>query len=471
MDFELRAKKIQKESELRLQEAKKKKERELKLQMEQKQREQKMLEIAEENRLKLLALEEERLEQERLLYQKTGGIKFCLDNLIPYEIEGEDDKVILPESSLAALDQQNALSSGPLCFEISARSSGIISNGPINGSGSSSSSSRGSGNYNGSMTTHCGVREFSATEGTIGLPPKVIRSLLKRAEGTIDDILSISILYTRLPKITNAKFAPVIAPDSESIFQVGPIKLVLEENLRSHSALSVGDHVSVWHRGKHYRLSVVELQPEPSGSLFNADVEVEFVSADQAASQVEPSVEGPGSASSASKVPSGSGGNSVGYRLSDSAPAASSSSSSSIPLLPSTNNGTISTENTLNGKTSISPKYEVSPEPDSTVSESEVVHMRVRVPVGASPLTRRFLKSQRLADLFYFVCQALNIDPSQVQVTLPSKNRTITWGEVGTQSQGVETTALSSSLSNNDVTFESVGLLKREMAIVSIVSN
>lgn len=464
MDFELRAKKIQKEADLRINEAKRRKEREHKLLQEQKQREQKMREIAEESRLKLIALEEERVEHEKLIYSKTGGINFCLQNLIPYEIDGEDDKVILPESSLMKLDEQHAISSGPLLFQLSYQPK-IIQNNQMT--------------ISSDITTHCGVREFSATEGTIGLPPKVINSLLKHADGSISDLHSVSIVYTRLPKITNAKFAPVMTTSSESIFQVGPIKLVLEENLRSHSTLSVGDHVSVWHRGRRYELRVMELQPESSGSLFNADVEVEFVSAEhaQAFDQLPPpkiakdntnatfgnsvtTIKGPSSSSSNANnggSTTNSMGNSTGYRLNSGR-----SSGTNLTVLAPTSRNQIQSDT-----------YDLSPEPDATVSDNEVVHMRVRLPTGA-PLTRRFMKSQRLVDLFYFICQNLNIHPDQLQVTLPSKNRTLTWSEVGSlpvDSLPIPALLERSSSSESDVTFESFGLLKREMVIASIVSH
>ena len=64
----------------------------------------------------------------------TGGISFTR-TLIPYEIDGEDDKVILPEEALSELISQDAPS--PMLFQIN----------------------------NGSKTSHCGVREFSAPPG------------------------------------------------------------------------------------------------------------------------------------------------------------------------------------------------------------------------------------------------------------------------------------------------------------------
>eukprot|EP01034_Spumella_vulgaris_P021351 gene21351-27381_t len=52
--------------------------------------------------------------------------------------------------------------------------------------------------------------------------------------------------------------------------------MVLEENLRFHSTLTVGDQLTVWYRGNAHALVVVELRPDPQGNLFDTDVEVDL---------------------------------------------------------------------------------------------------------------------------------------------------------------------------------------------------
>ena len=74
-------------------------------------------------------------------------------------------------AALNELDSQNAFSRGVLLFEISDEFSN---------------------------STHCGVREFSAAEGTIGLPPKVINSLLSHhGQGGLNESRSSLICTSR----------------------------------------------------------------------------------------------------------------------------------------------------------------------------------------------------------------------------------------------------------------------------------
>ena len=80
-----------------------------------------------------------RLEDEAL----TGGVSFIVGGLSAYPIEGEDDKVILPESCLVDLSNLDVFGKGPVQLRLSKKD----------------------GKY-----THVGIREFSAPAGKIGLP-------------------------------------------------------------------------------------------------------------------------------------------------------------------------------------------------------------------------------------------------------------------------------------------------------------
>lgn len=251
MDFDLRAKKLQKQSELRIQEAKKKLEKETKLKYDLKKRNELLLEQAVLNKEKQEIEQAKLFEEAQLILQKSGGILFSLNKLKPYLIEGEDDKVTLPESCLLSLDHKNAFSHGHLCFELTSSSS---------------------------ISTYCGVREFSAEDGTIGLPTKVINSLLQNQNSNVIDLGPISIHYRKLNKITSAKFAP----HSDSFFSLYQhnIKLILEKNLKLHTCLCIGDIISVWYRGKCFYVTVTELSPESYGTLIDTDVEIDFVDYD-----------------------------------------------------------------------------------------------------------------------------------------------------------------------------------------------
>ena len=104
--------------------------------------------------------------------------------------------------------------------------------------------------------------------GTIGLPPKVINSLWE--DGNIKG--TISIKYVKLSKVVYVK----LQPKFNQFFKVEQIKMVLEENLKYHSTLTLGDIVTVWYRGIAHPLKIVEMKPFDKGILLDTDVEVDL---------------------------------------------------------------------------------------------------------------------------------------------------------------------------------------------------
>lgn len=251
MDLDLRVNKFQKDAEKRHLLAKQ--------QLEDKKRleKQKQIRLEEEQKRKeLLAakrLEEERLAEEEFL--RTNGITFKREYIV-IPIEGEDDRITLPTDALQFFTEKDAFQHGPLMFEISSNQ--------------------------GNHITHCGVREFSAPDGTIGLPEKVLKSLLvsdsdssshNSTQYDIQQITRATIKYLPLPKITSVIFRPKL-----NLFStVGPIKAVLEENLRKHCTMTKGDVVTVWYRGQPHELIVRDIIPEEGrGTLIDTDVEVDI---------------------------------------------------------------------------------------------------------------------------------------------------------------------------------------------------
>lgn len=218
IDLDLRSSKLEKEQQKRLEDARKKRAKEVQQQREHAKRE---LEIAERAAQRRAELEQEEMarqiaeEDERRI---TGGIRFA-HSLKPYLIEGEDDKVILSEECLTELNQQDAFGRGAVAFQLSYKSSTK------------------------EAVTHSGVREFSAPAGTIGVPQKVIDSL----DINVADVDFLSIKFVLLPKCTFAK----LQPKHNNFIEVGPVKMCLEENLRFHTCLTVGDQLTVWYRGKY----------------------------------------------------------------------------------------------------------------------------------------------------------------------------------------------------------------------------
>lgn len=225
IDLDLRSSKLDKEQQRRRDEAKKKREREIALQKEQARREQELALRAAQKRE-----EDERAELERQLAEAeeqriTGGIHFT-HILRAYQIDGEDDKVILPEDCLTELTQQDAFTRGAMTFQLKYTYQSKV------------------------LITHCGVREFSAPAGSIGIPKKVLDSF---SSINLEEHCAMEIKYVRLSKCTFAK----LQPKHNNFIEVGPVKMCLEENLRFHTTLTVGDVLTVWYRGELYACSTV----------------------------------------------------------------------------------------------------------------------------------------------------------------------------------------------------------------------
>ncbi len=131
-------------------------------------------------------------------------------------------QITLPPSALESLTRQDALSKGHFLFSLE----------------------------HSGTTTHSGVLEFVAEEGTVGLPSKVRRSLgLEEDSQHLEDVLVV-VRYVRLPK---AKYAHVV-PASPDLSQLSELRAILEHNLRFHTTLTVGDVLEVWYRGQSFCL-------------------------------------------------------------------------------------------------------------------------------------------------------------------------------------------------------------------------
>jgi len=255
--------------------------------------------------------EEDEQEQARLRWEMeedlrvTGGVSYE-EVLAAYPMEGDDDKVKLPEEALQRLSRQDAFSRGALTFRLQQIDCHSNQRAPLlpyhhhhqQQQQQDTNPTTIITSVDGPVITFCGVREFSSPEGMIGLPPKVLRSLqltdidhfIKSPDngsstGTADEdsagsapamdsitTVMIRIKYMILPKCAFAR----LRPREHRFFDVSLVKLCLEENLKHHSTLSVGDELSVWSRGVEHHLIVTELKPEQHCSLVNTDVEIEM---------------------------------------------------------------------------------------------------------------------------------------------------------------------------------------------------
>eukprot|EP00428_Durinskia_dybowskii_P059420 CAMPEP_0170336412 /NCGR_PEP_ID=MMETSP0116_2-20130129/69249_1 /TAXON_ID=400756 /ORGANISM="Durinskia baltica, Strain CSIRO CS-38" /LENGTH=205 /DNA_ID=CAMNT_0010589801 /DNA_START=78 /DNA_END=691 /DNA_ORIENTATION=- len=205
MDFEL-AGKHKREVEQRRREAKRKLEQQKRdeeqraaMEQEHKIREELRCRAAEEARAKA---EEERRLNEGISYSAM---------LRPYPSVRTDDKLELPPSALAELERQGALERGTLLtFKV------CLPSGPvINHVGAGSHAMR-------IGETHAGVAEFTAFQ--------------PRGEGF------------HAGGVQHANI---------------DLERVLQESLRGHTALTVGDWLPIRHDGYTYELVVRELEPEP----------------------------------------------------------------------------------------------------------------------------------------------------------------------------------------------------------------
>lgn len=407
MDFDLRAKKLEKEAERRRLEATKKRDRERKLQEEQNQREIVQAELAIHRKLEEERIEQARLEAEQLEFQLTGGVSFDLTNLIPYIIDGEDDRIVLSENALTILNGKDAFSKGVIHFELRDMSTNAL--------------------------THCGVREFSATDGTIGLTQKIIDSLT--ADGDVKSLSTIHIKYILLPKVTYVKFEPI----GHQIFAVGPIKQCLEENLRAHATCTIGDILTVWYRGKSFRMRVKDLKPGSCGSLIDSDVEVEFYIPEDGFASSQPisstTLSGDRTADESdtvlapSDLPTDQEG-SAGYRL-----------------------GSLTSSVAFDSLGSSPRKDEDILPPEPSEKDGGCIHVKVRTEGGKS-LARRFMLAEPVRYLFGFVSDAMGVRRSALRLCTRNPDRTLVFDD----------------FRGHLTSFQDLGMSKRELFMVTVVS-
>ncbi|KAL8154065.1 hypothetical protein V2J09_011825 [Rumex salicifolius] len=115
-------------------------------------------------------------------------------------------------------------------------------------------------------TSHCGVMEFVADEGTVLLPSWMMENLLLK-EG---DILKIT--TASLPKASYIK----LQPHETKFLDISNPKAVLEKTLRQFSCLTIGDTVTVSYNDKKFNINVVEAKPSSAVSVIETDCEVDF---------------------------------------------------------------------------------------------------------------------------------------------------------------------------------------------------
>ena len=116
------------------------------------------------------------------------------------------------------------------------------------------------------ISTHCGVAEFTAEEGTCYLPTNMFDKL-RLMEGW-----RVSIRNTVLKPGMFIKLQP---HKTEFIQNPNP-KTILEYNLRNYFCVTEGDTISVKFEKKVYKIDVIECKPDKAIRTLNTDLEVDF---------------------------------------------------------------------------------------------------------------------------------------------------------------------------------------------------
>ncbi len=117
-----------------------------------------------------------------------------------------------------------------------------------------------------SISTHCGVLDFTAEEGTCYLPTNMFNRLCL-VEGQDVNLRNI--------KLEKGKFIK-IQPHLTAFIENPNPKTILENNLRNYFCLTEGDTINVVFNKKTYLIDIIECKPKKAISLVNCDVEVDF---------------------------------------------------------------------------------------------------------------------------------------------------------------------------------------------------
>jgi ubiquitin fusion degradation protein 1 len=115
-------------------------------------------------------------------------------------------------------------------------------------------------------TTHCGVLEFTAEEGTCFIPFWMMQNLLIE-EGTVITVTNVS-----LPKATFVK----LQPQSVDFLEISNPRAVLEHALRNFSCVTKNDVIQILYNSKNYHFALKEVQPQDAACIIETDCNVDF---------------------------------------------------------------------------------------------------------------------------------------------------------------------------------------------------
>nr|XP_043620605.1 uncharacterized protein LOC122592443 [Erigeron canadensis] len=263
MDYELRRarEKLEKEQRDRKEAAKKRIEKEKKAKQEAASRRE-AIEAAQRSR-RIHAIESQLKAEQQMEEDIFAGRGISFNRVLEaVPFEGAGDKIKLPASCFNDLSSEGAFEKGPLHFQLSVvqqNESSQSQSVPVE------SIHRGS--------THAGVLEFTAEEGTVGIPPHIWNNLYSKQDPMTP---LVEVKYVWLAKGTYAK----LQSEELGFSDIPNHKAVLETTLRQHATLSQDDVLTVKHGVLTYHLRVLELKPSSSVSVLETDIEVDIMGPD-----------------------------------------------------------------------------------------------------------------------------------------------------------------------------------------------
>ena len=116
------------------------------------------------------------------------------------------------------------------------------------------------------QTTHCGVLEFTAEEGSCYIPYWMMQNLLIQ-EGDVITVTNVS-----LPKATMIK----LKPQHVDFLEISNPKAVLEFALRNFSCVTKGDIIQIPYNNKNYQFELQDVQPQDAACIIETDCNLEF---------------------------------------------------------------------------------------------------------------------------------------------------------------------------------------------------
>lgn len=115
-------------------------------------------------------------------------------------------------------------------------------------------------------TTHCGVLEFTAEEGTCYIPFWMMQNLL------IEEGAVISVTNVSLPKATFVK----LQPQSVDFLEISNPRAVLEHALRNFSCVTKNDIIQIPYNNKNFHFALKDVQPQDAACIIETDCNVDF---------------------------------------------------------------------------------------------------------------------------------------------------------------------------------------------------